>query len=361
MLLAMVDAGRTVLLRRLGMELGRVRDSIPLARWVLALWRTGSLWRRMELWQVASYRSAVDAEIQVRGAVAMLRARRWWDGLLTKLSFGDYGDGRSASWPPTRSGGVASCLRRGLGRLEELLVVQHRPGDPYKKRNTPQIRLDRLQSPRKLDEAQATALLSPEPVVESTRAPASPATPRSDGQYRLSTLRTPRPAPPPSTPAASAASTAGTGQYRWSGPRRFGVASARPPAGERAVYQLAEPSAVRWVRVEYVPCAGVAEPCPLSARDRLSFKDFDEPGGAFGQSWIVQRGPDVLIAGGHPGLKAHRCGHPHDRGLPAQPLVELARVSEEPTVQINVRWLCHRLPPFGHGDRPREHRAPPLW
>jgi hypothetical protein len=46
MLLAMVEAGRTVLLRRMGKVDGTLRDSIPLTRWVLAPWRTWLLWRR---------------------------------------------------------------------------------------------------------------------------------------------------------------------------------------------------------------------------------------------------------------------------------------------------------------------------
>lgn len=80
MLLAMVEAGRTVLLRRMGQAKGVLRDSIPLARWVLAPWRTWLLWRRMVLWQITSYRRAVDTELELRRAVAVLRTRygrRW--------------------------------------------------------------------------------------------------------------------------------------------------------------------------------------------------------------------------------------------------------------------------------------------
>jgi hypothetical protein len=80
MLLAMVEASRTVLLRRMGQAKGVLRDSIPLARWVLAPWRTWLLWRRMVLWQITSYRRAVDTELELRRAAAALRTRygqRW--------------------------------------------------------------------------------------------------------------------------------------------------------------------------------------------------------------------------------------------------------------------------------------------
>jgi len=80
MLLAMIEASRTVLMRRIGQAQGTLREPIPLARWLLALWRTFLLWRRMALWQVTSYRIAVGAELQVRHAVTLLRVRygrRW--------------------------------------------------------------------------------------------------------------------------------------------------------------------------------------------------------------------------------------------------------------------------------------------
>lgn len=80
MLLAMVEAGRTVMLRRLGEVRGTRRDAIPLARWLLAPWRTCRLWRRMVLWQITSCRQAVDVELDLCRAVAQLRmqyGRRW--------------------------------------------------------------------------------------------------------------------------------------------------------------------------------------------------------------------------------------------------------------------------------------------
>lgn len=80
MLLAMVEAARAVLLRRLGVGNGALRDPIPLVRWLLSPWRTWLLWRRMTLWQVAGYRAALDVELMLRRSVARLRARygrRW--------------------------------------------------------------------------------------------------------------------------------------------------------------------------------------------------------------------------------------------------------------------------------------------
>jgi hypothetical protein len=80
MLLAMLEAGRGALLRRIGEVHGTRREPVPLVRWLLAPWRTMLLWRRMALWQVTSYRTAVDTELQLRRAITLLRARygrRW--------------------------------------------------------------------------------------------------------------------------------------------------------------------------------------------------------------------------------------------------------------------------------------------
>jgi Protein of unknown function (DUF2637) len=80
MLLAMVEAGRTVLLRRIKSPDGRTCDPIPAARWVLAPWPTWLMWRRMVLWRIASFRDALAAEQERRHAIALLRARygrRW--------------------------------------------------------------------------------------------------------------------------------------------------------------------------------------------------------------------------------------------------------------------------------------------
>ncbi|MCE7006902.1 DUF2637 domain-containing protein [Kibdelosporangium philippinense] len=80
MLLVMVEAARVVLLRRIGYAAGTARDRIPLGRWLLSPWRTWLLWRRMVLWQVTSYRQALDEELNLRMAYARLQIRygsRW--------------------------------------------------------------------------------------------------------------------------------------------------------------------------------------------------------------------------------------------------------------------------------------------
>ena len=80
MLLAMVEAGRAVLLRRTGLATGLGRDRIPLGRWLLSPWRTWSLWRRMVLWHITSYHNALDMEAHIRRAHTQLRTeygRHW--------------------------------------------------------------------------------------------------------------------------------------------------------------------------------------------------------------------------------------------------------------------------------------------
>lgn len=80
MLLVMLEAARTVLLRHIGIAAGTMRERIPLTRWLLAPWPTWLLWRRMVLWQITSYHTAIDLEHYLRYATALLRARhgRGW-------------------------------------------------------------------------------------------------------------------------------------------------------------------------------------------------------------------------------------------------------------------------------------------
>jgi hypothetical protein len=134
MLLAMIEAGRTVLLRRLGVILGTVRDAIPVQRWLLAPWRTALLWRRMVLWQITSYRTAVDLELEIRRAVAKLRLH--------------YGRG----WQRQAPGDLVWMLRTGVAvneactRVEELVraqAVNTRPvPDPAAPASTPITPID---------------------------------------------------------------------------------------------------------------------------------------------------------------------------------------------------------------------------
>lgn len=74
MILAVVEATRSVLLRR-PVPPGQRREPIPVARWLLAPWPTWKLWRRMVLWQVTSYREALDTEQRRLRAQFQLRHR----------------------------------------------------------------------------------------------------------------------------------------------------------------------------------------------------------------------------------------------------------------------------------------------
>ena len=74
MQLSIVEAGRTVLLRRIGPVNGTAGHG-PLARWALSPWRTWSLWWRMALGEVTGYRQAADSELELRHAISLLRLR----------------------------------------------------------------------------------------------------------------------------------------------------------------------------------------------------------------------------------------------------------------------------------------------
>ena len=81
--IASVEAARHFVRRRSGLAMGTVREGVPLARWLLAPLSTFMLWRRMALWQVTSYRVALDREQLRRRTIARLRARhgsRWRSG-----------------------------------------------------------------------------------------------------------------------------------------------------------------------------------------------------------------------------------------------------------------------------------------
>lgn len=80
LLLVMVEAGLAVLLRRVGLAAGTLREGIPFGRWVLSPWRTWLLWRRMVLWRITSYEAALEVEARLRRARALLLmryGRRW--------------------------------------------------------------------------------------------------------------------------------------------------------------------------------------------------------------------------------------------------------------------------------------------
>lgn len=75
LLLAMTEAGRAALLRRLRVADGHYRQPIPLARWVLALRSSFRLWRRMVLWQITSYPAALALEQRRLHAIHRLATR----------------------------------------------------------------------------------------------------------------------------------------------------------------------------------------------------------------------------------------------------------------------------------------------
>ncbi|RJQ77717.1 DUF2637 domain-containing protein [Pseudonocardiaceae bacterium YIM PH 21723] len=73
MFLVMVEAARTVFLRRLRLADATVRERIPRLRWVLDPWRTWLMWRRMVLWQITSYEAAVATEQLLGRLTAFLK------------------------------------------------------------------------------------------------------------------------------------------------------------------------------------------------------------------------------------------------------------------------------------------------
>lgn len=114
MILAVVEAVRSVLLRR-PIEAGARRDSVLAARWLLAPWATWKLWRRMVLWQITSYRTALDTEQRRLRTRYQLRHR--------------YGP----DWPQHVPDDVAWMLRDGVlldeafAQVVELTAQEARP------------------------------------------------------------------------------------------------------------------------------------------------------------------------------------------------------------------------------------------
>jgi hypothetical protein len=77
MLLAMVEAGRIVLLRRIKSADGRTRDPIPVARWVLAPWPTWLMWRRMVLWRIGSFRGRFGGRARATPCDRAVEGQLW--------------------------------------------------------------------------------------------------------------------------------------------------------------------------------------------------------------------------------------------------------------------------------------------
>ncbi len=152
MLLAMVEAGRTVLLRQITGLDGQVHDPIPAARWVLAPWSTWLMWRRNVLWRTGGYSAALVIEERRRMEIALLRIRHgrkwrrhlpadsWWllgsgipmsetavnvTGLVNGRSIGPPGsDMIGGRLGPDRSAGVRTVPR---GRSSDSGAGSHRP------------------------------------------------------------------------------------------------------------------------------------------------------------------------------------------------------------------------------------------
>jgi hypothetical protein len=103
MILAVTEAARSVLLRRPAPGESR-REPIPLARWLLAPWPTWKLWRRMVLWEITSYRVAINTEQRRMRALYQLRSR--------------YG----ASWERQVPDDLAWMLRGGV-LLEDAFIL----------------------------------------------------------------------------------------------------------------------------------------------------------------------------------------------------------------------------------------------
>ncbi|MFJ1536393.1 DUF2637 domain-containing protein [Streptomyces mirabilis] len=62
MFIAAVEAGRRLVIRHTALEDGRETSGVPVKRWLLAFPSTFLLWRRKELWDVATYSEAVARE-----------------------------------------------------------------------------------------------------------------------------------------------------------------------------------------------------------------------------------------------------------------------------------------------------------
>jgi hypothetical protein len=84
LILAMTEAGRAALLRRLRLANSSYRQPIPLARWLLDFRSSFRLWRWMLLWQITSYPAALAME-QRRLRALHLLAMRYGPGWRTAV------------------------------------------------------------------------------------------------------------------------------------------------------------------------------------------------------------------------------------------------------------------------------------
>ncbi|MFF3067161.1 DUF2637 domain-containing protein [Kitasatospora sp. NPDC057936] len=80
MFVAVVEAGRRLVIRITRIEAGHQRDGVPLHRWILAPWRAFTMYRRMRLNGIVSYSQAVRLEQDLLVYEVMLK-REYGDDL----------------------------------------------------------------------------------------------------------------------------------------------------------------------------------------------------------------------------------------------------------------------------------------
>jgi hypothetical protein len=105
-----VELMRHVVRHQTSLANGTRREPIPAARWILAPWPTMKLWRRMVLWRVNSYMTALAAERVRLARIAAVREEhgpfwRWRVSALDRLSIGlaepETGDPAAGQQPET--------------------------------------------------------------------------------------------------------------------------------------------------------------------------------------------------------------------------------------------------------------------
>ncbi|HEX5403057.1 MAG TPA: hypothetical protein VFX16_12225 [Pseudonocardiaceae bacterium] len=91
-----------------------------------APWRTALLWRRMVLWQITSYRTAVDLELETRHVVALLRLRygRGWRRRAPGDVVWDVADGCRGRGGVCEGGEVGPFSRGELASVSDVAVSE---------------------------------------------------------------------------------------------------------------------------------------------------------------------------------------------------------------------------------------------
>lgn len=84
--ITLIEAARHTIRRLARLASGKAMDSIRLARWLLSPLRTFLLWRRMKLWEINSYETAVTLERDRMVYRRRTRARYGWRGAPIEVS-----------------------------------------------------------------------------------------------------------------------------------------------------------------------------------------------------------------------------------------------------------------------------------